>query len=67
MSDTHQPVQRVWSAEEFNAFLNEGAMPPRDNDTCVLDLRHSEPWKRANDDEMAAWLQKHIRRQLAEG
>ena len=57
----------MWSAEEFNVFLNEDALPPRDDDTCVLDLRQGEPWKPASDDEMAAWLQKHTRRQAAEG
>lgn len=67
MSDTREPIQRVWSAEEFNVFLNEDPLPARGEDTCVLDLCPGEPWRPASDDEMAAWLEKHIRRQAAEG
>ena len=57
------PVQRTWSAEEFNALVNEHGRPTRDDDRCVLAVGPDGVWQVATDDEIAAWLDKHRRRQ----
>jgi hypothetical protein len=53
------PVQRTWSAEEFNTFVNGHGRPTRDDDRCVLAVGPDGVWQVATDDEIAAWLDKH--------
>lgn len=57
------PVQRTWSAEEFNDLVNKHARPARDDDRCVLAIGPDGVWEVASDDEIAAWVDKHRRRQ----
>ncbi|HEU5002592.1 MAG TPA: hypothetical protein VFW71_07430 [Actinomycetota bacterium] len=57
------PVQQTWSAEEFNDLVNKRARPTRDDDRCVLAIGPDGVWEVASDDEIAAWVDKHRRRQ----
>ena len=61
------PVKRVWAPGELNAFVNEHALPARQDDTCVLETGAGLPWRVATAEEMIAFTQKHLRRQHAGG
>jgi hypothetical protein len=63
MPTAEPPVRRTWSAEEFNAYVNAGGAPARDDDRCVLTLGPDGVWHTATDAELEAWLDKHRRRQ----
>lgn len=63
MSAPESRIQRTWSAEEFNDLVNEQARPAREDDQCVLAIGSDGVWEVASDDEIAAWADKHRRRQ----
>jgi len=63
MPTPEPPAQQTWSAEEFNALVNDNGRPTRDDDRCVLAIGPDGAWQVATDDEIAAWLDKHRHRQ----
>ncbi|GAC1361495.1 MAG: hypothetical protein NVSMB32_00530 [Actinomycetota bacterium] len=58
-------IKRVWAPGELNAFVNEHALPAREDDTCVLESGSGLPWRVATAEEMIAFTQRHLRRQHA--
>jgi hypothetical protein len=58
-------LKRVWAPGELNAFVNQHALPSREDDTCVLETGAGLPWRVATAEEMIAFTQKHLRRQNA--
>jgi len=53
MPTPEPPAQRTWSAEEFNALVNDNGRPTRDDDRCVLAIGPDGAWQVATDDEIA--------------
>src|SRR2546425_808593 len=51
MPTPEPPAQRTWSAEEFNALVNDNGRPTRDDDRCVLVIGPDGAWQVATDDE----------------